>query len=219
MWQDVDCGIGKNLDQSGIFDKSIIHNLEKLMQKNEMEIKNPWQKLSSRKIYQNQWFRLREDKVISPGGENGVYGVIETSPAIAIVPVTKNLETYLVGQYRYPLDVYTWEVPEGGANHDETNLDAAKRELKEETGLKANKWTYLNSMYTSNSITNEIGYIFLAEELVEGKSEPEHTEDLSIKIVPFLDAYQMVLNCEIKDSLAIIGIIRVYEHFKRLGKI
>jgi 8-oxo-dGTP pyrophosphatase MutT (NUDIX family) len=215
----VDVSIGMNPSKPGIFGKPINENLEKLMQENEGEKKNPWQKLSSKKIYQNQWFSLREDKVISPGGENSVYGVIETSPAIAIVPVTKNLETYLVGQYRYPLDKYTWEVPEGGANHSETNLDAAKRELKEETGLKANKWTYLNSLYTSNSITNEIGYIFLAEDLVEGNSEPDHTEDLSIKIVPFLDAYQMVLNYEIKDSLAIIGIIRVHEYFKQLGRI
>jgi 8-oxo-dGTP pyrophosphatase MutT (NUDIX family) len=180
---------------------------------------NPWKKLSSKKIYQNQWIRLREDEVISPGGQNGVYGVVETSPAIAIVPINQYLETYLVGQYRYPLDVYSWEIPEGGGNHDESNLEAAKRELKEETGLSAYKWTYLNSLYTSNSITNEIGHIFLAEDLVEGQSDPEHTEDLTIKVVPFLEAYKMVLEFDIKDSLAIIGIMRVYEYFRKEGRI
>jgi len=189
------------------------------MRRDNLDQINPWKKLSSQKIYQNQWFSLREDQVISPGGEKSIYGVVETSPAIAIVPLTNNLETYLVGQYRYPLNTYSWEVPEGGAEPDESNLEAAKRELKEETGLVAEKWTYLNSLYTSNSITNEIGYIYLAEELIAGKSEPEHTEDLAVEMVPFLDAYKMVLNFEIKDSLAIIGIMRVYEHLKNQGRL
>ena len=181
--------------------------------------KNPWKKISSKQIYKNQWFSLREDEVISPGGKNGIYGVVETSPAIAIVPINQNLETYLVGQYRYPLDVYSWEVPQGGGNHNESNLEAAKRELKEETGLIAHKWTYLDSLYTSNSITNEIGHIFLAEELLEGESEPEHTEDLTIKVVPFVEAYKMVLEFDIKDSLAIIGINRVYDYLRKEGRI
>ena len=157
--------------------------------------------------------------MISPGGEKSIYGVVETAPAIAIVPISANLETYLVGQYRYPLNTYSWEVPEGGAFPGEPNLEAAKRELKEETGLSARKWTYLNSLYTSNSITNEIGHIYLAEELILGKSEPEHTEDLTVKIIPFLDAYHMVLDFEIKDALAIIGIMRVYQQLKKAGRI
>jgi len=189
------------------------------MQQEKLNQINPWKKLSSQKIYQNPWFSIREDQVISPGGEKSIYGVVETSPAIAVVPLTKNLETYLVGQYRYPLDIYSWEVPEGGANPDESNLEAAKRELKEETGLRAKKWTYLNSLYTSNSITNEIGHIYLAEEVISGESKPEHTEDLTIKMIPFLDAYKMVLEFEIKDSLAIIGIMRVYEHLKKEGRL
>jgi len=189
------------------------------MQRDEMEEINPWKKLSSKKIYKNKWISLREDQVISPGGEKSIYGVVETSPAIAIVPITRDLETYLVGQYRYPLNVYSWEIPEGGAESGESNLEAAKRELKEETGLYAEKWTYLNSLYTSNSITNEIGYIYLAEDLISGESEPEHTEDLTVKLVPFLEAYQMVLDCEIKDSLAVIGIMRVYQHLKNEGRI
>ena len=190
-----------------------------MIKKNILDQINPWKKISSQKIYQIQWFSLREDQVISPGGEKSIYGVVETSPAIAIVPLTSKLETYLVGQYRYPLNTYSWEVPEGGADPDESNLEAAKRELKEETGLRAQKWTYLSSLYTSNSITNEIGHIYLAEGLTAGVSEPEHTEDLTVKMIPFLDAYKMVMDFEIKDSLAIIGIIRVYEHLKRRGRI
>jgi len=180
---------------------------------------NPWQTLSSREIYRNEWMRVREDQVITPGGRAGIYGVVETSPAIGIVPLDENLHTYLVGQYRYPLRTYSWEIPEGGAEPGESHLAAAKRELKEETGLLAEKWTSLGSLYTSNSITNEIGYVFLAESLKDGSAQPEHTEDLKIKRLPFLEAYKRVLNYKIKDALAVIGIIRVYEYLRSSGRI
>jgi 8-oxo-dGTP pyrophosphatase MutT (NUDIX family) len=182
-------------------------------------VTNPWQILSTKEIYKNEWMRLREDQVITPGGKRGIYGVVETSPAIGIVPITETLEIFLVGQYRYTLDTYSWEIPEGGAEHGESNLEAAKRELKEETGLNSEKWTELGTLYTSNSITNEIGYLFLAENLIQGISDPEHTEDLAIKKVPLLEAYKMVLKYEIKDSLAIIGIMRAYEYLDKEGRL
>jgi len=180
---------------------------------------NPWKRLSSKEIYKNQWIRLREDTVITPAGSKGIYGVVETKPAIGIVPLTNNLETYLVGQYRYTLDIYSWEIPEGGGIEGEDILDGAKRELLEETGLSANKWTFMDTMYTSNSVTDEIGYIYLAEELTEGKANPDHTEDLQIRKLPFIDAWRMVLNAEIKDSLAVIGLLRVYSYLKIKGRI
>jgi 8-oxo-dGTP pyrophosphatase MutT (NUDIX family) len=188
------------------------------MKKNKSEKINPWITLSSREIYKNEWLRLREDQVVTPGGKRGIYSVIEKSPAIAIVPLTKNQETYLIGQYRYALNTYSWEIPEGGADSGESNLEAAKRELKEETGLEALQWTYLESLYTSNSVMNEVGHIYLAEDLTEGDSEPEHTEDLSVIKIPFMDLYQKVLDYEIKDALAIIGVMRVYEYLKANGR-
>ena len=175
---------------------------------------NPWKILNSRYVYKNDWMRLREDQVITPGGKKGIYGVVETSPAIAIVPITDCMETYLIGQYRYTLDTYSWEVPEGGAEINESYLEAAQRELKEETGLRAEKWTYLGSLYTSNSITNEIGHIYLAEELFQEFAEPEHTEELEIKKLPFIDAYQMVIDHDIKDALAIVAMMRVHHYLK-----
>ena len=182
-------------------------------------MKNPWKTLASKQIYKNDWIRLREDKVITPTGSPGIYGVVEAYPAIGIVPVTTNLETYLVGQYRYPLKTYSWEIPEGGGNHGETYINTAKRELEEETGLIAFKWTYLGSLYTSNSFTDEIGHLYLAEELTVTTSKPDITEDLKVKKVPFAEAYQMVLDQQIKDSLAVIGIMRAYLYLKETGRL
>ena len=178
-------------------------------------MKNPWQKLSSKSIYKNKWIQLREDQVISPSGIPGIYGVVEAKPSIGIVPLTKDLYTYLVGQYRYTLDVYSWEIPEGGGIIGEDTVEGAKRELLEETGLSAKKWTFLDTLYTSNSFTNEIGYIYLAEDLTQGEPQPEHTEDLQIKKLPFTEAWQMVLDGQIKDAMAVIGLMRVYYYLQR----
>jgi ADP-ribose pyrophosphatase len=172
---------------------------------------NPWITKHSKIIYHNKWIKLREDQVLTPAGTDGIYSVVETPPAIGIVPVTEDLQTYLVGQYRYPLKTYSWEIPEGGGHPGETPLEGAKRELLEETGLRASEWIALNTLYTSNCFTNEIGHIFLARELHQNLPQPEHTEQLQIKKVPFLEAYRMVQEFEIKDAIAIIGIMRVYQ--------
>lgn len=185
----------------------------------EDTMKNPWKRLHSKQIYKNDWIRLREDEVITPSGNKGIYGVVETKPAIGIVPLTEDLQTYLVGQYRYTLDVYSWEIPEGGGKEDEDPLIGAKRELLEETGLSAKRWTFLDTLYTSNSFTDEIGYIYLAEELHQGQAEPDHTEDLKIRRLPFLEAWDLVLQGEIKDALAIIGLMRTYHFLRRQNRI
>jgi 8-oxo-dGTP pyrophosphatase MutT (NUDIX family) len=178
---------------------------------------NPWQTKSSKLIYQNKWIKLREDQVITPAGTQGIYSVVETHPAIGIVPLTDDLQTYLVGQYRYALNTYSWEIPEGGGHPGESPLESAKRELLEETGLKAAGWTYLDTLYTSNCLTDETGHIFLARNLTQHLAQPEHTEKLQIKKLPFMEAYKMVLDFEIKDAIAIIGIQRVYHLLKANG--
>ena len=177
-------------------------------------MKNPWKKIRSKEIYKNDWIRVREDKVINPSGNNGIYSVVEAKPAIGIVPITDDLQTYLVGQFRYTLNEYSWEIPEGGGLIGEDTLIGAKRELREETGLTANKWTFLNTLYTSNCFTNEVGYVYLAEELEQGEAEPDDTEELAIKKLPFQEVWQMVLKAEIKDALAVIGLMRAYNFLK-----
>lgn len=125
----------------------------------------------------------------------------------------------MVGQYRYTLNTYSWEIPEGGAEDNENLLEAAKRELLEETGLSADRWTELGELYTSNCFTNERAYIFIAEELSEGKAQPDPTELLELKKLPFMEAWQMVLDQEIKDSLAVTALMRTYHLLQQQGKL
>lgn len=178
-------------------------------------MKNPWLCLGSKEIYRNPWIRVREDEVVTPHGKPGIYGVVEAKPALGIVALTENLETYLVGQYRYPLDVYSWEIPEGGAEANESRLEGAKRELLEETGLSAKRWTELGEFYTSNCFTNERAYVFVAEELSMGEAMPDPTEELVVRKLPFMEAWQLVMDHEIKDSLAVIGLMRTYHYLRQ----
>ncbi|QNF33693.1 NUDIX hydrolase [Adhaeribacter swui] len=173
------------------------------------EHENPWTTLSSKPIYENPWLSLREDQVINPKGGRGIYGVVDfKNMAIGVVPIDAEGNTYLVGQYRYPLNEYSWEIPEGGGPHGIDALESAKRELKEETGFTAATWTNLGRIHTSNSVTSEFGYLYLAQNLTAGEMEHEETEELVIKKVPLSEAVRMVMDGEITDGLSIAGILK-----------
>ena len=174
------------------------------------EFKNPWQKISSREVYDNPWINVRHEEVIKPNGQTGIYGVAHFKYlAAAVVPLDQEGNIWLVGQFRYTLNEYSWEIPMGGGDLKIDSLEAAKRELKEETGLTATKWTNLGKLHTSNSVTDEVGYMYLAEELTLGESQPDDTEILQIKKVNLLEAVKMVMNSEITDSLSIAAILKV----------
>ena len=169
-----------------------------------------WTKLTSKQIYDNPWITVEEDQVINPSGNKGIYGkVLFKNKAIAIIPIDEEGNTWLVGQYRYTLDEYSWEVPMGGGPLEKDNLDSAKRELKEETGLTADQWTQVMRIHTSNSVTNEEGFIYVASELTEGETEFEDTEALTVKKLPFSEAIEMVMDGQITDSLSIAGLLKV----------
>jgi len=173
-------------------------------------MENPWKTNSKEKIYENPWIKLEEHQVVNPSGKDGIYGkVIFKNKALAIVPIDENLNTWLVGQYRYTLDEYSWEIPMGGGLLEHDVLDSAKRELKEETGLSAKKWTKIMRIHTSNSVTDEEGFIFLAEELSQGETEFEETEQLHIVKLPLKEAIQKVMDGEITDCISIAGLLKV----------
>src|ERR1700760_4120628 len=127
---------------------------------------NPWQIISEKVVYDNPWIGVTEYQVINPSGNPGIYGKVHFKNfAIGIVPLDAEMNTYLVGQYRFVLNQYSWEIPEGGGPFTADPLDSAKRELLEETGLKAFILTEIQRMHLSNSVTDELCIIYLAQDL------------------------------------------------------
>jgi ADP-ribose pyrophosphatase len=174
-----------------------------------MHTDNNWEVLSKKEVYDNPWITLHHHEVITPGKTNGIYGTVHfKNYAIGIIPLTKNLETYLVGQYRFALNAYSWEIPMGGGPISDSILDSAARELQEEVGLKANKWQEILKIHTSNSVCDEEGYVFIASDLEETLATPEVTEELQVKKLTFNEAFEMLINGEITDSLSIAGILK-----------
>ncbi len=169
---------------------------------------NPWTTLSSRLVYQNPWIRVREDQVLRPDGNPGVYGVVEfKNRAVGVLPVDENGHVWLVGQYRYPLKQYSWEIPEGGSPSSETPEETAVRELKEETGLSAGKLELIATAHLSNSVCDEVAYIYRATQLTHGSSAPEGTEELHARCVSWSEAWAMLKRGEITDSMSVIALL------------
>ena len=174
-------------------------------------MKNPWATHSIQQIYDNAWIQVTHREVTTPTGTDGIYGLVHfKNLAIGIVPLDEEENTWLVGQYRYTLEQYSWEIPEGGCLiGTESPLESAQRELAEETGIRAQKWTKVLDLHTSNSVTDEAGMAFLAQELSFGAAQPEETEELQVKKLPFREALEMVFRGEITDALSMVSLMRV----------
>ena len=171
-------------------------------------MQNPWRTLSSRTIYRNPWLVLREDRVIRPDGAEGIYSVVEMRPSCGIVAINEDNQIALVGQWRYVHDRYSLEIPTGGSELGETPLDAAKRELLEETGLTAEDWTGLGTIDNSNGCTTDVAHVFLARSLTTGSSIPQGDEQVELRWMPFADAVAAVMEGKITESVSVAGILK-----------
>lgn len=171
---------------------------------------NPWKLIASKTAYENNWIEVQHQDVITPAGNPGIYGVIHfKNLAIGIIPLDENNNTWIVGQYRYPHKKYTWEIPEGGGKIGVDPIDSAKRELQEECGIIAHHWEKILEMDLSNSATDEKAILYVARNLEFTNSEPEETEDLQVKKVPFETLFQMVMNGEISDAMTIAAVLKL----------
>jgi 8-oxo-dGTP pyrophosphatase MutT (NUDIX family) len=174
------------------------------------EHKNPWTILSEKLVYKNNWISVTEFNVINPNGGEGIYGKVHfKNIAVGALPMDDKMNTYLVGQYRFPLDAFSWEIPEGGCAQSEDPLDAAKRELLEETGLVAQNWKPVLCMHLSNSVSDEYAILYLARQLEQRSPMPEETEKLVVKKLPFEEACQMVEKGLITDAMSVATIQKV----------
>ena len=169
---------------------------------------NPWRRVSRRVAYENPWVELFHDEVVRPDGQPGIYGVVHfLNRAIGVVPLDETADAVLlVGQYRYTLDHYSWEIPEGGGPMDEDPEVAARRELAEETGYRGGTWRELCRAELSNSVTDEVTILFLATGLEAGPASPEGTEQLQLRWVPFTEAMAMIGRGEITDAMTILAV-------------
>lgn len=171
---------------------------------------NDWQTIENELVYSNNWIEVHHNQVINPSGGKGIYGVVHfKNIAAAILPLDSDMNTYLVGQFRYPLQAYSWELPMGGVPLGQNVLAGAQRELLEETGLLAQTWTEIAQIHTSNCVTDELGYAFLAENLSQGMAQPEETENLQIRRLPFKEVLAMAMEGKITDSISLVTIFKV----------
>ncbi len=171
--------------------------------------KNTWTTLSEETKFETPWIKVTKYNVLNPAGKEGIYGVVSfKNLAVGVLPLDENGNTWLVGQWRYPLKQYSWEIPEGGCPLGTDPHQTAIRELKEETGLVAKQITELARLHTSNSVCDEYGYLYIATQLKQEAAEPEESEDLKVKKIPFQEAYNMVMRGEITDSLSMIAILK-----------
>lgn len=170
---------------------------------------NPWQTRQKQIVYESPWIKVEHRDVLNPAGNEGTYSLVHFKRlAIGILPLDENNYTWIVGQYRYPMQCYTWEIPEGGGDRDTDPLLSAKRELLEECGIVASDWTLIQRLQLSNSATDEVAFLYIARGLTFTKPQPEETEQLTVQKLHFDELYERVCSGEITDSLTVAAVLK-----------
>ena len=163
---------------------------------------------SSREVYSNPWIKVREDQVIKPGGSPGIFGVVTMRQGSSVLAMEPSGSIYLVKEYKYAIDRFSYELPSGGLEDGEPAIDAAKRELREEAGIVANKWTDLGTVDPFTSAVLSPNHLFLAEDLEQVEATPDDGEILERVMVPFAEAVRMVMDGEITHGASCIAILK-----------
>jgi 8-oxo-dGTP pyrophosphatase MutT (NUDIX family) len=176
-----------------------------------------WKKIGSQLIYKNPWISLREDKVIRPDGKEGTYSVLSLNRPWATIIAVEDESFYLVNNFRYPIDDYSLELPQGGADEiNKTHLEVAKKELLEETGLTAERWDELGIQYVDPGLSTNQVVFFLARDLTKEQSHIEGDEIISEPIkVTFEEAFKKIENGEIKQVTTALGIYLAHQFLEK----
>src|ERR1700744_828029 len=180
-----------------------------MKESNLPEEANPWITKTNQDVYESAWIQVTRRDVINPAGKPAIYSVVHfKNLAIGIFPLDKDYNTWLVGQFRYPTNEYSWEIPEGGGKMDVDPMESASRELKEETGIIAGQYTELVQMHLSNSATDEVAIVYLATNLSFADAEPEESEQLQVKKLHLNEAFEWVMKGKIKDAISVAAILK-----------
>ncbi|GJM61621.1 NUDIX domain-containing protein [Persicobacter diffluens] len=172
-------------------------------------MENPWIKLNTKTVYETPWIKIEQDKVINPSGREDFYGKVHfQQTAVGALPIDEDGKIWLVGQFRYTVDRYSWEIPLGGAEENEDLLEATKRELQEETGFSANDWKGFLHLHPSISSTDQQAYVFIARGLRAGATNPDETEVLRQKKVTLKEALQMIDRQEITEGISVAALLK-----------
>ncbi|MCB8944518.1 MAG: NUDIX hydrolase [Ardenticatenaceae bacterium] len=176
----------------------------------------PFRTISSRIAWSCPWYNIRQDEIITPDGQPGIYNVVQTPGAVWIIPVTPTKEIALIYSYRYTVDTWCYEIPAGGIKPGQSPKEAAQAELLEEVGGAAKTIEYFARFYTMNGIGDEEAHIFLATGVTLGKVQHEPTEVIQIHLKPIDEVLRMAQANEISDGPSALAILLCAERLKAL---